>query len=505
MIADQLEKLKDQIVDHWRGEVRSSPEQAALVAHLDDRELQDHLPALTERIIALLRGEPAEGLIEDAIEHGQQRYRDGYSVVQLLREMQIFRRVLANMAYEIVEDESAEQVQICRNRVIDIIDRSMNASVAEYTRAAEEQRLAAQDEARKLHEQRDRFLVTLSHELRNQVSPILLGLQLLKDLTPADQRVKPVVARVERQARQQAILIDDLLGISRFRYGKLQLNRENLDLRIPLEHAIETFQGDFAAKQLTVEVQQPELAISAYADEARVAQILINLLSNALKFTPPGGRIDIQLSKEVDGAVFTVRDTGRGIDPEILPHLFTMFFQAGEPSNTVKTGLGVGLALAKILVEMHGGTIEGRSEGEGKGAEFSVRLPIAENPREKAPPLSAKSVLIVDDNLDQLELLAELLEFHGYKAIRARAAGEALRLATEHELYACVIDIGLPDMDGYELARRLRAIPQCRASRLIAVTGYGSTADHKAFEEAGFDHYFPKPPDIKQLIRVFSG
>jgi CheY-like chemotaxis protein len=253
-----------------------------------------------------------------------------------------------------------------------------------------------------------------------------------------------------------------------------------------------------------VEVQQPEHAISAYADEARVAQILINLLSNALKFTPAGGRIDIRLSKEVDGAVFTVRDTGRGIDPEILPHLFTMFFQAGEPSNTVKTGLGVGLALAKILVEMHGGTIEGRSEGEGKGAAFTVRLPIAENTREKAPPLSAKSVLIVDDNLDQLELLSELIEFHGYKAIRAHDAAEALRLATEHELYACVIDIGLPDMDGYELARRLRAIPHCRASRLIAVTGYGTKADHKAFEEAGFDHYFPKPPDIKQLVRVLS-
>src|SRR3984957_5800057 len=143
MIADQLEKLKDQIVDHWRREVRSNPEQAALVAHLDDLELQDHLPALTVRIIALLRGEPADGLIEDAIEHGQQRYRDGYSVVQLLRELQIFRRVLANMAYEIVDDESAEQVQICRNLVVDIIDRSMNASVAEYTRAAEEQRLAS--------------------------------------------------------------------------------------------------------------------------------------------------------------------------------------------------------------------------------------------------------------------------------------------------------------------------------------------------------------------------
>jgi signal transduction histidine kinase/CheY-like chemotaxis protein len=503
MIADQLEKLKDQIVDHWRREVRTSPEQAALVAHLDDRELQDHLPALTERIIALLRGEPAEGLIEDAIEHGQQRYRDGYSVVQLLRELQIFRRVLANMAYEIVEDESAERVQICRNLVVDIIDRSMNASVAEYTRAAEAQRLAAEGEAHELHEQRDRFLVTLSHELRNQVSPILLGLQLLKDLTPADQRVKPVVARVERQARQQAILIDDLLGISRFRYGKLQLNREHLDLRIPLQHAIETFQGDFAAKQLTVEVQQPEHAISAHADEARVAQILINLLSNALKFTPAGGRVDIQLAKEADAAVYTVRDTGKGIDPEILPQLFTMFFQAGEPSSTIKTGLGVGLALAKILVEMHGGTIDGRSEGQGKGAEFSVRLPIAEDTWERDRP-SAKSVLIVDDNPDQLELLAELLELHGYKALRAHVAAEALRLATEHQPHACVIDIGLPDMDGYELARRLRAIPQSRVSRLIALTGYGTMADHKAFEEAGFDHYFTKPPDINQLIRVLS-
>ena len=339
---------------------------------------------------------------------------------------------------------------------------------------------------------------------KNSQTENVSSLQLIKDLTPADQRVKPVVARVERQARQQAILIDDLLGISRFRYGKLQLNRENLDLRIPLQHAIETFQGGFAAKQLTVEGQQPEHAISAYADEARVAQILINLLSNALKFTPAGGRIDIQLVKEAGAAVYTVRDTGRGIDAAILPQLFTMFFQAAEPSNNVKAGLGVGLALAKILVEMHGGKIEGRSEGPGQGAEFTVRLPIVEGTCDTNLPPSAKSVLVVDDNPDQLELLAELLEFHGYKAITARDAAEALRLAAEHEPYACVIDIGLPDMDGYELARRLRAIRPSRASRLIALTGYGTTADRKAFEEAGFDHYFTKPLDINRLIRLLS-
>jgi two-component system, chemotaxis family, CheB/CheR fusion protein len=501
MIADQLIKIKDQILDHWRREVRSNPEQAALVAHLDDRELQDHLPALTERIIALLRGEPADGLIEDAVEHGRQRYQDGYSVVQLLREMQIFRRVLANMAYEIVEDENPEQVQTCRNLVVDIIDRSMNASVAEYTLAAEEQRLAAEDEARELHEQRDRFLVTLSHELRNQVSPILLGLQLLRDLKSSDRRLEPVVGRIERQARQQAVLIDDLLGISRFRYGKLQLNRDILDLRIPLQHAIETFQADFSAKQLVLEVQQPDQPISAFADEARIAQILINLLSNALKFTPSGGRIEIGLSREGDFAVFAIRDTGIGIPPDVLPHLFTMFFQANQPSQTVKTGLGVGLALAKILAVMHGGTIDGQSEGAGEGSTFIVRLPIAEGILEE-PRHASKRLLVVDDNPDHLELLADLLELHGYEVIKAPDAAEALRLAAEQMPDACVIDIGLPDLDGYELARRLRAFPQGRRALLIAVTGYGTKADHKAFEEAGFDHYFPKPPDIKKLIRV---
>jgi signal transduction histidine kinase/CheY-like chemotaxis protein len=502
MLADQLQKLKDQILELWRREVRSNPAQAALVTHLDDRELQDHLPALTERIIAMLRGEAAAGLEEDAVEHGQQRYRDGYSVVQLLREMQIFRRVLATMADEIMgPSESAEQIQACRNLIVDIVDRSMNASVAEYTRANEAQRLAAEGEARELHDQRDRFLVTLSHELRNQVSPILLGLQLLKDLKPSDRRLEQVVARIERQARQQAILIDDLLDISRFRYGKLQLKRENLDLRIPLQHAIETFQGDFAAKQLKLEVQAPDYQISALADEARIAQVLINLLSNSLKFTSSGGRVNVSLAREADTAVFTVRDTGKGIDPEILPQIFTMFFQAAEPSSKVKTGLGVGLALAKVLAELHGGAVKAQSAGEGKGATFMVSLPILKSRSEENTP-SAKTVLVVDDNPDHLAVLAELLELHGYQAIRARDASEALRLVAEHEPSACVIDIGLPDMDGYALARQLRLIPQSRDARLIAVTGYGTKADSNAFAEAGFDHYFPKPPDIKELIRV---
>ena len=418
----------------------------------------------------------------------------GYSVVPLLRELQIFRRVLTDMVQEIIgANISAEEIERGRNLIIDTIDSSMNVSVLQYILAAEEERNSAQGEARELHEQRDRFLATLSHELRNQVSPILLGAQLLKDLKPSDRRMEKTIERIERQARHQAILIDDLLDISRFRYGKLQLKREDLDLRVPVQHAVETFQNDFQAKQLKIEVELPDGPLFASADETRIAQILINLLSNSMKFTPAGGTITVGLAEQGDSAVLTVRDTGVGIDPEILPQLFTMFFQTNEPAKTVKTGLGVGLALAKVLVELHGGTIEAHSEGEGKGAEFTVRLPMAANMPERARS-QGRRVLVVDDNPDHLELLADLLRERGYEVIEARDASEALRLISDQKPHACVIDIGLPDMDGYELARKLREIPETRDSRLIAVTGYGTKADTQLLRKPVSTTTFPSLP-----------
>jgi CheY-like chemotaxis protein len=312
------------------------------------------------------------------------------------------------------------------------------------------------------------------------------------------------VEGIERQARHQAILINDLLDISRFRYGKLQLERTKLDLRGPVRHAVETFQSDFPAKQLKVKIELPERPLFASADETRIAQVLINLLSNAIKFTPSNGTITVRLAEQAGAAVLSVRDTGMGIDPEILPQIFTMFFQAEEPSKTARAGLGVGLALAKVLVEMHGGEIEAYSEGTGKGAEFTVRLPITADASEEKSPSPPRRVVVVDDNPDHLELLADLLRVRGYEVIQARDASEALRLISEHRPHACVIDIGLPNMDGYELARKLRAIPEARDSRLVAVTGYGTKADKLTFEEAGFDHYFPKPTNIEELHRILS-
>jgi signal transduction histidine kinase/CheY-like chemotaxis protein len=499
-----IEGLRAQIFARWRDEVRHDPEQAALIHEVGDQELEDHLPGLTDKVIKLLRGEPTENLEEDAAQHGRQRRTIGFSVVPLLRELQILRRVLTDMVQEIIgANASVEEIERGRNIIIDSVDSSMNASVLQFILAAEEERNSAQGEARELHEQRDRFLATLSHELRNQVSPILLGTQLLKDLKPSDRRMEKAIERIERQARHQAILIDDLLEISRFRYGKLQLKREDLDLRMAVQQALETFESDFQAKQLKIKVELPDRPLLVYADETRIAQVLMNFLSNAIKFTPPGGTITLGLAAQGDSAVLTVRDTGVGFNPEMLPELFAMFFQTNEPAKTVKTGLGVGLALVKVLVELHGGTVNAHSEGEGKGAEFTVRLPMAATMPERSRP-QTRRVLVVDDSPDQLELLADLLRSRGYEVVEARDAHEALLRISGQRAQACVIDIGLPDMDGYELARKLREIPETRDSRLIAVTGYGTKADTHLFKEAGFDHYFPKPTNIEELNRVLS-
>jgi len=503
-IANQLELLKDQVLSRWREEVRRDPEQAAEVHSLDDKELEDHLPALANKIIASLESDVPQDLDQDAAQHGRQRRALGYSVVPLLRELQIFRRVLIGMIREIVGTEvSAEEIEHGRDLVTDIIDRSMNVSILQYTLAAEEERNVAQGEARELHGQRDRFLATLSHELRNQVSPILLGAQLLKDLKPSDARMPSTIERIERQARHQAILIDDLLDISRFRYGKLQLKREDLDLRVPIRHAVETVQDEYAARRLKLEVELPQTPLVAFADEARVAQILTNLLSNSLKFTAPGGTVKVNLAEQGDSAVLTVRDTGVGIEPGLLPQLFTMFFQTTQPVRGSNIGLGVGLAVTKVLVELHGGKVEAHSEGVGKGAEFGIWLPLTTN-RPQTAQEQTRKVLLVDDNPDHLALLAELLRERGYEVIEACDATEALRATSIQKFDACVIDIGLPGMDGYELARRLREIPETRHSRLIAVTGYASNTDHESFEQAGFDHFFPKPPNIEELNRALA-
>jgi signal transduction histidine kinase/CheY-like chemotaxis protein len=504
-IPDPLQDLMREIIVRWGEEVRQDPDQPEFIRDLEDQEFTDHFPALAEKVIKLLRGQSVESVEGEAAQHGRQRRSLGYSVVQVLCELQTFRRVLADSVQTIVGSNiKGEALDRSRKAIVDIVDRSMNVSVAQYIAAAEEERNSAQDEAKQLHAQRDRFLVTLSHELRNQVSPILLSTQLLKQLQPTDGRMEKAVERIERQARHQAILIDDLLDMSRFRYGKLKLRRKLVDLRKAIQHALETFQTDFQTQQLKISVDLPERPMFVFADATRIVQVLVNLLSNSIKFTPAEGTIEVRLAQEDETVVLSVRDSGVGISADLLPQLFKMFLQGEESSQGVNTGLGVGLALAKILVEMHDGTIEAHSAGVGKGAEFVVRLPLPDMAAQETSQPRARRVLLVEDNPDQLASLSELLKLNGYEVIEARDASEALRVVSEHKPDACVIDIGLPDMNGYELARKLREVPGTRNSRLVAVTGFGNAEDSETFMQAGFDHYLPKPPDLNELNRILS-
>jgi signal transduction histidine kinase len=497
--------LTAQILSSWREQARRDPEQAARLQLLDDKELEDHLPALTEDILKNIRGISTPNIEEDGRRHGHQRRLAGFSILEITHELQIWREILLQTLEQTAgKAVPAEEIAQAGRLIRKLADHSTNASVDQYIRETETERNIAQSEAKELHDQRDRFLVTLSHELRNQISPILLAVQLLKDLNVSDPRVQQAVSRIERQARYQSALIDDLLDINRLRHGKMKLRLERLDLREAVQRALETFETDFQSKPLRLELELPGQPAECFADRIRIVQVIINFLSNAIKFTPPDGTIRVRLAREGQHFRLYVGDTGIGIEQELLPRIFNMFFQPHTAAGRVANRLGVGLALAKGLVEMHGGSVAAYSDGIGKGTEFMMQLPIATEPPPEKTQVQRRRVLLVEDNLDQLAGLADLLKVRGYDVLEARDGFEALHVVTQQKPDVCVIDIGLPGMDGYQVARRLREIPETRDCRLIAVTGYGIGEDRQAFTQAGFDHYLPKPTNVEELTRFLA-
>jgi signal transduction histidine kinase len=508
-IADYLQSRKDEVISLWREEARASPHHSSVVGSLDDKELEDHLPVITDTLIEILHGAKSEKITDEGRRHGHQRRLNGYLIVDVLRELSLFRNLILRMVDETgLEDCSAGEITSARRVILSVLDASTWASVDQYMLEAEAERNAARGEVNELHEQRDRFLITLSHELRNQLAPIILSVQIAADLVAkqgSSDRIRKTLDVIGRQARHQAILINDILEASRFRYGMLRLNREMIDLRDTISHAVETFSSDLQAKPLTLELKTPPTPVLAFVDKTRITEVFVNLLSNAIKFTPPNGAISIQLAGQGDAIVFRLKDTGTGIPADVLPHVFDLFYR-GEERNPVSSGLGIGLSLAKTLVELHQGTIVARSEGPGRGAEFVVRIPVSKDQPDAQQSTSsdAKRILLVEDNLDHLEMLAELLEDRKYRVAKANDGFQALRVAVEHKPDVCLIDVGLPEMDGFELARRLRNLPQTRESRLIALSGYAPMEGDKSFVDAGFDEYLTKPANIEVLERILS-
>jgi CheY-like chemotaxis protein/anti-sigma regulatory factor (Ser/Thr protein kinase) len=307
-------------------------------------------------------------------------------------------------------------------------------------------------------------------------------------------------------------LVDDLLDVSRIARGKVDLKVEIVELTEIVARAVETASPLLEERLHTLNVDVPRTGIRIVGDPARLTQIFSNLLTNAAKYTPQGGRIDVNATVDGDDVVVSVRDTGVGIGPEILPLIFDAFAQGPQLLDRAQGGLGLGLSIVRNLVERHGGEVSVRSDGAGKGSEFMVRLPLspwhveappAHEPAVlSAPRITGKRILIVDDNQDAADMLAMALTMHGFEVQTATEGLSALRVATAFQPELAVLDIGLPVMDGYELAARLRSLPGLDKLPLIAVTGYGQASDRERAIAAGFDHHLVKPVSVDALAQL---
>ncbi|MFN3650229.1 MAG: PAS domain S-box protein [Armatimonadota bacterium] len=365
---------------------------------------------------------------------------------------------------------------------------------------------------------KNEFLAMLAHELRNPLGALRSALQVLRLSSPEQAAFQRALAVAGRQLQQQTRMVEDLLDVSRITRGRLQIVREPVDLAAVVRDTAEDARSGIEAAGLTLSVELPEGPLLVEGDPVRLGQILVNLLSNAVKFTDPGGRIEVRLEREDADAVLRVRDTGVGIAPELLPRIFQSFTQAEQTLDRSRGGLGLGLALVRGIAELHGGTAHARSEGDRRGSELVVCLPLSPQAADEELPDSAdaagearsssrfgpRRVLLIEDNADVAATLRDVLELWGYE-VEIAATGPAGLEAARRGAYGVILcDIGLPGLDGYGVARALRAEPATAATPLFAVSGYSQDADRRQAEEAGFDLHLAKPVDPVRLRELLE-
>ncbi len=369
---------------------------------------------------------------------------------------------------------------------------------------------------------KDEFLAILAHELRNPLAPIRTGLQVLR-MSPAKEVAERVREMMDRQLSQMVRLIDDLLDMSRVSRGKIDLKKELIDLKTVIALAVETSLPLVEAGRHELAIRVPQEPLLIEADPTRLAQVFSNLLNNAAKYTPDGGRLEVTAIREQDYIQVSVRDNGVGIPTDMLPEVFEMFSQVGRNLNRAQGGLGIGLTLVRRLSEMHGGSVRAESLGMGTGSTFIVRIPLARIQTGvvtradllptivNEPTHQRMRVLVVDDNLDGAHMLSILVGMHGHDTELAFTGPDALQKLAAFEPHLAFLDIGLPELDGYEIARRVRAEEKLQDRKpivLVSLTGWGSDEDKKRSREAGFDLHLTKPVDAKTvealLVRIAS-
>jgi CheY-like chemotaxis protein/two-component sensor histidine kinase len=356
---------------------------------------------------------------------------------------------------------------------------------------------------------KDEFLAMLAHELRNPLAPIRTAAELITRRAGGDETIQRGAEIVRRQSAQLSRLVDDLLDVSRISRGHVELKCEILSLSQIIEHAVETVMPLARAKHQEISWDPAIGPVHVNGDHARLVQVFANILTNAAKYTEPGGRIGIRVDASDELVQVHISDNGTGIAPEFMPHLFEMFAQADRTLDRSQGGLGIGLPVVKRLVDMHGGKIAARSEGLGRGSVFTISLPRAEGPRTTAVPVAsdagpARRILIVDDNADAGTSLGALLQLDGHETQTAFSSLDALQLAQSFSPDIVLLDIGLPEMDGYEVARRLRQFPHGQRINIIALTGYGQEEDRKRAQDAGFDAHLVKPLDFTALGKLLA-
>ena len=440
------------------------------------------------------------------------------SKVQVLVQLYLQRRELTRLnetmaaanvelaaAHAALKTENTRELHQL-NRTLEHANELLLAEVAERKRA---QTLLQEEIKRK-----DDFLAILAHELRNPLSAMHNGVQLMHSSNLSSERMAWVRDLLDRQITHLTRLIDDLLDVRRITTGRIQLKREALDLEAVVHQSVEAVRPLIDARRHTLVVHEPTESFRVEADPVRLSQVFVNLLTNAAKYTAEGGRVELTLERDaLDPSWVRVRvgDTGAGIAPELLEHVFELFAQANTAKARNQSGLGIGLSLVRGLVELHGGTVWAKSDGPGMGSEFIVRLPITHATEERAPALAAMRdvpplrLLIVDDNVDTATGLAAHLRETGAHEVRVAHSGE-IGLATAEEFAPdlVLLDIGLPDIDGYEVARRLRADIRFKHVPLVALTGYHGEADRLRARLAGFDEYLVKPVPHLMLNEVLA-
>lgn len=438
-----------------------------------------------------------------------QLYMQRAELTRLNQKLALANAELAKAHEELKAQNMRELQQL--NQTLETANAELTAANSRLTREIAERERAEQALSQSM-KRKDEYIAILAHELRNPLSAIHNAVMVMQMPSASEQQQTWAHELLQRQVKHLTCLMDDLLDVSRISNGRIQLHKEVVDLSQVVRHAAESLAPLLKKHRHELRLTLPEESFYVEGDTVRLTQILGNLLTNAAKYMDDGGRVDLVLERDGENsACIRIRDRGVGIPEELLTKVFDLFVQAPSALNRAQGGLGIGLALVRALVELHGGSTYATSAGPGQGAEFTVRLPLVnQKPNtENAPSLTALStqalrILIIDDNVDSATGLSLCLESLGYELRSAHTGKEGVAAARNYQPDAILLDIGLPDIDGCEVARRLREERSLNSTRIVAMTGYSGDADRDRAQRAGFDHYLVKPVELPKLLELLD-